>query len=46
MIDNTYDNRRLYRSPEIKEIEVKVQKLICQSLMTMPEKDFGNGGFE
>ena len=50
MIDktiNTNDKRLRYRNPEIKEIPLAMQKVLCQSNgnESMREVDYGNGGF-
>lgn len=47
MINDTNDNRLIYWSPKINVIEVKVQKVLCQSgNQSMYERDYGDGGFE
>lgn len=43
--NNSIDGKLRYISPQIKEIPVNVQNVICQSGGPMYEKDHGNGGF-
>ncbi|MCQ2179553.1 MAG: hypothetical protein MJY91_05590 [Bacteroidales bacterium] len=46
MINDTNDNRLIYWSPKINVIEVKVQKVLCQSgNQSMYERDYGVGGY-
>ena len=50
MIDktkSTTDNRLRYRSPEVKVIFVKAQRVLCQSKGNDPmrEFDYGDAGF-
>ena len=49
-INKQYEKRRknLYVSPKVKTVEIKTQAIICQSggNESMPEYDWGNGGFK
>ncbi len=44
---NTNENMLRYRSPEVKVLFIKAQRVLCQSPGNEPmrEHDYGDGGF-